>query len=895
MSNRAPGERPPPPPPTRAIGRGRAVAYLPPAPPLGRGNSTSFGSPSSTTIPHSQSLKEKMFTENITELSISSTKKLEKTPDQSSHQSLVTSGDGNMQLPEYPPVYFRGESGKQVAVTSNYIKLHLEEGKGIFEYEVKYEPLIDSQHHRFKIINQQRDILGETKVFDGVKLFLPEMLDPGLKNLTSTHPETGNSVKIVLKFIRACKSGDRETLQLYCILFNKIMRTLKFTQHNRNFYDANNPFKIPQYHLEIWPGYVSTVNRYEGGLLLQCDVSHRVLRTESVRDLLLSLVKKDNFKNEAEKALLGTSVLTSYNNKTYKIDEVNFDSSPKDTFINEKGEEISYVQYYKSQYSIDIKDLNQPLLLHRVKKKNQNEKEVKLICLVPELCMLTGMSDAMRTDFKIMKEVGNYTRASPEQRIKSISKFISILSENQESQYHLKKWGLSLSPETISLKARLLPPENIYFGKGIKEQVGHRADWGRSLTSNLVLTSVPLQKWAIFYLERNKAIVQNFCNIMQKQGRQMGFSIGKPKPISLPNERTDTYLNEIKKIIQPDVQLIVAVVPQVKSDRYAAIKKLCCVEKPVASQVVCLKTISNEKRLVSVVQKIALQINVKLGGELWACESPYEGLMVVGIDVFHDKNCKSGSVAGVVSSLNEHLSRYKSNTIFQKQGQEIVDCLRTAFMDGLAAYWEVNQKWPTNIIIFRDGVGDGQLDLVQSYESLQFSNCFHKIESNSNEGSSNIKSNSSEYNAQRKKLRKMGMKEDYDPGFTFIVVQKRINTKIFSLASKQGSYENPGPGMIVDHTITRFKYKDFYLIPQHVGQGTVTPTHFIIVRENSNPKLKPDDIQKISYKLTHMYFNWSGTVRVPSPCQYAHKLVELVGEHIHSEPNIHLADKLYYL
>ena len=27
-----------------------------------------------------------------------------------------------------------------------------------------------------------------------------------------------------------------------------------------------------------------------------------------------------------------------------------------------------------------------------------------------------------------------------------------------------------------------------------------------------------------------------------------------------------------------------------------------------------------------------------------------------------------------------------------------------------------------------------------------------------------------------------------------------------------------------------------------------------------------------SYKLTHMYYNWPGTVRVPAPCQYAHKV-----------------------
>ena len=35
---------------------------------------------------------------------------------------------------------------------------------------------------------------------------------------------------------------------------------------------------------------------------------------------------------------------------------------------------------------------------------------------------------------------------------------------------------------------------------------------------------------------------------------------------------------------------------------------------------------------------------------------------------------------------------------------------------------------------------------------------------------------------------------------------------------------------------------------------------------------------QISYKLTHMYYNWPGTVRVPAPCQYAHKLAyQVVG------------------
>ena len=70
------------------------------------------------------------------------------------------------------------------------------------------------------------------------------------------------------------------------------------------------------------------------------------------------------------------------------------------------------------------------------------------------------------------------------------------------------------------------------------------------------------------------------------------------------------------------------------------------------------------------------------------------------------------------------------------------------------------------------------------------------------------------------------------------------------------------------------------------------PTHFIVV---DTANLQPDHLQKLSYKLTHMYYNWPGTVRVPAPCQYAHKLAALVGENIQQEADPKLDDKLYYL
>lgn len=39
-------------------------------------------------------------------------------------------------------------------------------------------------------------------------------------------------------------------------------------------------------------------------------------------------------------------VLTDYNNKTYRVDDVDFAASPMSTF-NTKDGDISYVEYYK--------------------------------------------------------------------------------------------------------------------------------------------------------------------------------------------------------------------------------------------------------------------------------------------------------------------------------------------------------------------------------------------------------------------------------------------------------------------------------------------------------------------------------------------------------------------
>merc|ERR1711981_567890 len=92
---------------------------------------------------------------------------------------------------------------------------------------------------------------------------------------------------------------------------------------------------------------------------------------------------------------------------------------------------------------------------------------------------------------------------------------------------------------------------------------------------------------------------------------------------------------------------------------------------------------------------------------------------------------------------------------------------------------------------------------------------------------SDLDSTSSSNSLRTKFLKRLP--SDYNPAFAYVVVKKRISTRI--LVKKGPNYENPPPGTVLDHTVTRFNFKDFFLVPQAVTQGTVTPTHMVSSRK----------------------------------------------------------------
>ena len=56
---------------------------------------------------------------------------------------------------------------------------------------------------------------------------------------------------------------------------------------------------------------------------------------------------KENFQDECTKLLVGNIVITRYNNRTYRIDDVDWNKTPKESFTMSDGKEITFLEYYR--------------------------------------------------------------------------------------------------------------------------------------------------------------------------------------------------------------------------------------------------------------------------------------------------------------------------------------------------------------------------------------------------------------------------------------------------------------------------------------------------------------------------------------------------------------------
>eukprot|EP01016_Furgasonia_blochmanni_P017068 TRINITY_DN19995_c0_g1_i1.p1 TRINITY_DN19995_c0_g1~~TRINITY_DN19995_c0_g1_i1.p1 ORF type:complete len:354 (-),score=125.70 TRINITY_DN19995_c0_g1_i1:32-1057(-) len=304
--------------------------------------------------------------------------------------------------------------------------------------------------------------------------------------------------------------------------FKSVMRDLGYKEFGRNakFYDTQtkNIDYLDRHGLQILSGYLTSVDVYDGNVpRLLIDYSSRIVLTYNVWEYLLEGNPNDD---EMRGKIVGRSVVSIYSNwRMYRIDDIDFTKTPSSEFPSpdDKGQKRTYAQYFKSRYNIDIKDKKQPLLV------NVDRKTQRVTHLVPELVNMTGLTEDMRSDYKVMKDVGDRTRHHPDDREGRIYQAAKMISEEVT-----KKFGISLNLKGDQLNGLLLNPPRINLGKNdfITPEKGNFI-----LRDKFVLKPATFDNWLFVYKSQSKQDddeADEFLAGMKRAASSFGINVKEP-------------------------------------------------------------------------------------------------------------------------------------------------------------------------------------------------------------------------------------------------------------------------------------------------------------------------------------------------------------------------------
>ncbi|KAF2153954.1 stem cell self-renewal protein Piwi [Myriangium duriaei CBS 260.36] len=294
---------------------------------------------------------------------------------------------------------------------------------------------------------------------------------------------------------------------------------------------------------------------------------------------------------------------------------------------------------------------------------------------------------------------------------------------------------------------------------------------------------------------------------------------------------------------------------------YSFIKNLGDIQKGV--QTVCVKgnklvdKRNPERPNHGLIGNVAMKFNIKMGGinqRMIGLDdlSPLDSeTMVVGVDVTHPSPGSSEqakSIVAVVASENQDLAQWPASFQEQKSRQEILANFLVMMKERLQHWKSKNQEsLPTKVIVYRDGVSEGQYKAVVEYEIEQMNEAFKAI-----------------YDPANKPR----------PKVTFIVVGKRHNTRFFP-ATKSTMDEPTGncrAGTVVDRSITSPYIHDFFLQAHQGLKGTAKPAHYVVCRDDIFNSA--DLIQTFTHNMCYMYNRATKAISVCPPAYYAHLACE---------------------
>ncbi|KAJ5642765.1 hypothetical protein N7490_006765 [Penicillium lividum] len=531
------------------------------------------------------------------------------------------------------------------------------------------------------------------------------------------------------------------------------------------------------------------------------------------------------------------------------------------------GQYVSVGDYFKREYKRDL-DPNLPVI-------NVGNRQFPMY-LPMDVCEIgpgqpvgTKLSPDQTSDmlkFAVM-------RRKPAQNAQSIvTNGVGMLGLSEPLSATLAAFGVRVDSNLITVQGRVLVPPKILYAKQTEFSTT-AGSW--NMKSIQFSKAVSLKNWTYMYLTTDRArtywqnggqmmgSLQKFTSVL----RSMGIDAELPKEgqrLAL-NGRNDAEVieksvRELQGRYKPS--MILGIFHTKDTTLYNTVKQVCDVRCGVRNVNMQAEKLAQGQDQYCA--NVGLKINLKLGGGNQTLRNSDLGLfgngktMLVGIDVTHPSPGSVGiapSVAAIVASVDSALAQWPAEFRIQEKRQEMVQDLDALMQSRLKLWAKFNKnKYPENIVVYRDGVSEGQYDLVIEKELPLLKCACEAVYPVSDT--------------------KRGL-----PAMSIIIVGKRHNTRFYPTTDADADRSaNQMPGTVVDRGVSESKHWDFFLQAHSALQGTARPAHYFIVWDEifspqhpggSGARGAADLLQDLTHKMCYLFSRATKAVSVCPPAYYA--------------------------
>ncbi|CAI7623765.1 unnamed protein product [Penicillium palitans] len=531
------------------------------------------------------------------------------------------------------------------------------------------------------------------------------------------------------------------------------------------------------------------------------------------------------------------------------------------------GQYISVADFFRKEYNIAV---NPDLPVVNVGTRD------KPVYLPVEVCEVeAGQSVKNKLSPKQTQNMLNFAVKGrmPAKNAQSIvTKGVGVLGIGQPPNATLSSFGINLGENLITVQGRVLPSPRIMYAKQ-KELQAKFGSW--NMQSIEFSKPAALKNWVWLFIDapnsRHGLSPQGLAGSLDEfvqTLKNMGVAAAKPKggtrieyTFNADNapaiEKAVRYLQEKHK-----PELILGILFAKDAQVYNTVKKVCDVRCGVRNAIMQAEKVRGAN--MQYWANVGLKINLKMGGANQTLRTSDLGFfadgktMLVGLDVTHPSpgsTSSAPSVVGIVASVDAQLAQWPADIRIQPARQEMVSDLDTLLQSRIEIWAKRNKgKFPEHIVVYRDGVSEGQYDMVIEKELPLLKKACQNI-----------------YPASDTKK---GL-----PRMAIIVVGKRHNTRFYPTSDGDAERSaNPQPGTVVDRGISEARHWDFYLQAHSALQGTARPAHYFTVWDEIFYPLHPgvgpgigaaDRLQDLTHKMCYLFGRATKAVSVCPPAYYA--------------------------